>query len=456
MKLNQKTTLYAILAITLVLLLLPVILRASSTSTYFGTSAYYELRIANLDWRADANNYFLELRHNPFNLLLKGLLIVFNEQILMLALPLILGLLTQTTLFYLLKNFFKNDYKKQLITQSLIATAPPFLYTFSTINPYSLILLLTTYLLMPIQNKKIDWVKILITSFILGLFNWHTTILVSGTILVYALATNKKKFFVSPPLILLTTTIFRANQPTIQTKSTALLQLLKNTIFDLGGISGLAIFFIILAAIGFFISWDQKRKYYPIYFAIITLSILSIYNTWLLAPLTILLAILAANAFYKLSIMKWTLEMVKYLTLLSIAYGLLFSAISYASINSQSPPTIEQVNAAAHLKNVSVDMVLAHPDNAFLIQYFGDKKTMITPFTKDKKMIDDYRSLLRSENLENTKKLLQEHSIGYIYIDQKITNIVKEKQGLRFLLRNNQTFKQIYENEKVSIWRVKL
>jgi len=65
--------------------------------------------------------------------------------------------------------------------------------------------------------------------------------------------------------------------------------------------------------------------------------------------------------------------------------------------------------------------------------------------------------LFSSKDLETTRNLLFKYDIDYIFID----NVMKEglvwleqDEGLLFLLRNNETFKNVYNQTGVEIWQV--
>ena len=68
----------------------------------------------------------------------------------------------------------------------------------------------------------------------------------------------------------------------------------------------------------------------------------------------------------------------------------------------------------------------------------------------------DSNVLFYNRSLKETKRLLNKYNVSYIWIDSEMKQGLvwtKEKQGLLFLLRNKETFKNIYNKKGVQIFR---
>ncbi|MBW2988144.1 hypothetical protein KY318_01425, partial [Candidatus Woesearchaeota archaeon] len=66
-------------------------------------------------------------------------------------------------------------------------------------------------------------------------------------------------------------------------------------------------------------------------------------------------------------------------------------------------------------------------------------------------------SLLYSRNLKHTKQTLKQYNISYILITKKMLSggvWNSADEGLLFLLRNNETFKRVYEVNGNQVWQV--
>ena len=64
---------------------------------------------------------------------------------------------------------------------------------------------------------------------------------------------------------------------------------------------------------------------------------------------------------------------------------------------------------------------------------------------------DTYEML---ERIDETKELLDDYNIKYIFIDNEMKKglVWNEKEGLWFSFRNNETFKNLYDKDGIEIW----
>ena len=62
-----------------------------------------------------------------------------------------------------------------------------------------------------------------------------------------------------------------------------------------------------------------------------------------------------------------------------------------------------------------------------------------------------------NERLEEVRGKIEKYNVKYILIDKKMTEGLiwdDQNQGLRYLLRNSETFKNSYASEGVEVWKV--
>ena len=66
----------------------------------------------------------------------------------------------------------------------------------------------------------------------------------------------------------------------------------------------------------------------------------------------------------------------------------------------------------------------------------------------------DINFVFNSNDLEKTKKVLDKYEIDYIFItpEMKKKKMNNKEEGLLFLFRNKETFKNIYKWDDVEIW----
>jgi uncharacterized membrane protein len=240
--------------------------------------------------------------------------------------------------------------------------------------------------------------------------------------------------------------------------------ILTELISDLGALHGLGVFSIILAIIGFSIMWKQRKEHSLIFIPLLVMIIFLFYNKTVVVYLLFLSSILAGKAFDEIAKMKWEIKIIKDLTLILIICGILFSTVSYISRTSKINPDENIINSLDWLSHYSMagETVFSHYSRGFWINYVSGRNTMINQnfeYLPDaERRFNDSNEIFYSRNLEKTKNLLYRYNIDYIWIDEEMKNGLvweKEDEGLLFLFRNNETFKNIYNNQGIEIWKVK-
>jgi hypothetical protein len=174
------------------------------------------------------------------------------------------------------------------------------------------------------------------------------------------------------------------------------------------------------------------------------------------------MSILGGLALKRLIKLRWESFFLKEFTILLLILGLLFSTISYTNRFVVSEPGKETKKALTWLDDVSGrNLVFSTYENGFWIQYWANKKTLTDSLFNSKASENgfyDTEDILHSRDLEKTKKLLDKYQIKYIFIDptMKEGGVWNKKEGLWYLLDNNQTFKNLYQRNNVEIWEYKL
>jgi hypothetical protein len=227
-------------------------------------------------------------------------------------------------------------------------------------------------------------------------------------------------------------------------------------IADLGSPIGLSIFALILGVVGIIKTWQFRRKLKNMYLLFIVLILIGFFDIHANIYLTLLFSILAGFAFAHLVNKKWEVESLRRLTILLLIYGLLFSMISYTKRISTSDPNDSIIDALEWLNENSdnQDIILSHHSKGYWIEYFADRPVV---FDYIKQNPSEQHTLLYSRDLDVTKDLLNKSGVKYIFIDSNMKEgqVWKEKQGLWFLLRNSETFNNVYQRKNVEIWEYK-
>jgi len=225
---------------------------------------------------------------------------------------------------------------------------------------------------------------------------------------------------------------------------------------------GFGIYSLILGLIGLSVVWGRKKQVtgYLLFGFMIVLSF-AFPETKLY--LNFIVAIFAGYGFLSVIKLKWELDLIKFLTILLVIFGLLFSTLSYITRVTTSSPGNEVVESLVWLQENSREgeIVFSHPSKGHWIQTISEREVILDSETTYLKRFaeksNDSTTIFYSRNLIDTNFLFDKYDIQYIWIDAEMKEgqvWVREKEGLLFLFRNEETFKKIFENEKAEIWVV--
>jgi uncharacterized membrane protein len=205
----------------------------------------------------------------------------------------------------------------------------------------------------------------------------------------------------------------------------------------------------------------MKKNYQNIIFYLSSLLLLisSYYVVHLRIYLNILFSFLVATAILMFIKRRWKLKLIKYLTILTIICGLLFSTISYLNRLSTQEPDKSIIASLEWLENKPTGVVFSHYEKGFWIEHLANKPVIMDAMFDYAPNVgqryNDSLTIFFSRNLQITTEILDKYNVTYIWIDKKMKHgqvWEKENQGLLFLLKNSERFKSIYALEGVEIW----
>ncbi|MCA9477732.1 MAG: hypothetical protein KC535_01130 [Nanoarchaeota archaeon] len=157
-----------------------------------------------------------------------------------------------------------------------------------------------------------------------------------------------------------------------------------------------------------------------------------------------LLSFYAAKSFFKLQEREWTITFIGNLTLLLFVCILLFSTSTFLKETIQSSPHQGHVDALIYLE-----------ENGAQARVLSDEKltSFITFMTGQEALSNN--NYFYSQNYRYIDDRFKREDIGYILIDTSMLNggiWQHDEEGLLFLLKYNDNFKKIYENDEVQIY----
>ncbi len=340
---------------------------------------------------------------------------------------------------------------------ALMIISPTFIFAFTTISAYSiyLFLVLSGFNLLMSRKKNLNFLSIIPFFFATFIDFWSSLLLIILLLIYLFFNSNNKKiigvidlgivgawsiinlFFLKIPFLL---------------GPFHLQKRLPDLISDLGGLSGINFFTLLLAVIGLMLLWKRKKSY--LFYLLLILTLIPYwFNTQTIFYLSIALTFFAAQGLLKLFQKQWNLTELKKYTGLIIILGLLFSTATYLERINDNGPSTEEAKALYWIKTNIPDqkMVFSEAQNSNYIQYFSGKKPFYTFAESNPSKEELSQRIFSSLYIDELFPLLEQNQISIIYITKEMRAKLSSEQGLLFLLKNER-FKIVYSSEDAEVW----
>jgi len=467
---NEKTVFFTSLVLLIIVLSMPYTIRTlNNNNTLIDSFSYYHARIAKEVLEKgvlpDYDNLLFGGRayiFNPYHLFIAFFAKFVGIEFVSKFIPFLLGIFSFLVFYLILKNL-KIKLLNRFLIIIVLVLSPVYMYTFSISNPYSLIILLNLLgLYFFLKSKRVFFVLSALFFLSTVFFEPINTLIVLLLLLSYSLYERKKiRYFIILLIILLTAyisyyTLFCLNYGFPIGNEFIKKNFFESSVTDLGALNGFSIFAIFSSLVGLYISWRNKSRFVFIYITILLLLGLSYFTINSNYYLNFFLSVFAGLFFYRIIIMKWEISWIRNLTILFLLYGLLFSIVSYTPRLSMALPNNDIADGLSWLRyNSKEEVIFSDYKNGFWIEYFSGQPVILDPLVYNKSRLDDSRFILNSRSLKETKLLLNKYNVSYIYIDNTLRQSIGENKGLLFLLRNNETFKMVYNNSYTQIYELK-
>jgi len=455
----MKKVFWLILALVLLVLIVPGIINTIHNYHLEG-SEHYDLRIANQVLDGSITGYdnliFFDrpLLITPYHFVLAGFLFVFG-MFGKVLLPFLLGVGSFLLMYLIARKFVPNKFSRLLFFVVLLLS-PPFIHLFSTINIHALnvfLLLLGFFILM--RNTKTLSLVLAGACFYLVTYTSVYFLALIWLVLVFYLINRKeerKKLLLLG--IFLTVATFVYN---LGFFSYVLEYNYFNTlIFDFGNILGFSIFALLLFLLNLFLDWKNKKKHKEAYalfgfFVISGIFLGPVVNYYFV----IVIAYFAGSGFYKVLRRKWELSQIKTLALIVLLCGLLLSTSTMFSELGK-----REIFDTAPLEALNDGVVLTSVENGFMVQTVTGLPVLLDDYSYQlfgfNGVKQDYETMLTSRNYYDTLKLLKKYNVKGILITEDMKDELwgNREEGLVFLFRNSETFKNLYSGQKLEVWQV--
>ena len=446
---------------------LTFILRYLSTGglSYIGEKVYYYLRLAS-----------------GFSPLVKDELIIPNTKFFFdptiifyipfqyfpnyvsIIIQLVLGIASIWFIYSILSSFIKKR-EVVFICVLLVVLSPFFLYSFVRLTPFVFIsFFLSLAVQLYIKNKEKSSLILFILISLLGIhyligvvsilfclnnFRNRKNAYTKNTYTrnTYGKITYCKFLIVIGALYYLITYLLNLSPPGMYAPR---FMQLTSLFTGLGDATGYGTFFILLAFLGIFMLWKERKDYWYMYLFAFLFGIYGLFFTEVRIFSHIFLLFFSAQGLLHIIYRKWNLKLIKKMSLFVIFLGLLFSSLSFIDRESVHRPV-------PYIKEIAMELpkgiVLTDLDIGHVIQYYSKNPVLYT--TTNPYDIEKSKILFSSRNIEITIRILEEFNVDLILITKNMKDeIFSEEQGLLFLLENSKRFKKIHSSSNVDLWVV--
>jgi len=363
---------------------------------------------------------------------------------LLIFLPMLLGILT-VLLFLKIAKLIKLDQKIAVIYLILVISSAGFIFAYSTISSYALYSFFVAcgfWLALQKRYKIFSLVPFTLAS----LFDAYSSLLLLALIAIF-IGTKLKNIFhwiLFTLVSVLTGINFLTDKfilgPFVEQSATSSL------ISDLGSISGVSFFVVLLALIGVTVTW-QRRKLYTSYGLAVAVGVVYFIFPQTILLMTMITCFFAAVAAVYLYDRFWNLSKLRDYTFLLIILGLVFSNLSYLNRVSEGGPTFDDHNAMLWMKDNVEGVIFSDPDNSYVIRYITGKSVVDYPHLK----LDIQKNGLQELYVRQLFPILEEQSVDIIFVSEDMRNDLSAEQGLLFLLRNER-FKLVHSSGNAEVW----
>ncbi|MBW2992583.1 hypothetical protein KY345_05175 [Candidatus Woesearchaeota archaeon] len=471
---KEKNLYFIIIGITFLLLITPHMIRLMSYEGLIpGEDTYYHLRLADYirqNLRIPENDPLMDriYAYNPYHLILAGTSFIFGLELTSRIIPIILGLLTMTFFYLVMKNLRLGE-KKRFFICLILALSPIFIYTFSTSSHFAIIIFLNILgFYFFIKRKRLSLFLAIVTFASIPFFNFFNALITLILLFAYTIynRVNRRRLYLVSFGVTLRTLIYhfyifyRFGLP--QRASFATQPIIQSLVSDIGAMVGFSFFTILLAIIGLVVTWKKKKEFYYIYVVTLVLVLSSFYfGDYTNIYLNFIIVIMAGYGFFFLIDRRWQIKIIKNASLLLIICGIVFSMVSYITRFSGMQPYPEEVESLKWLEQNSdeMDIVLSHYSNGFWIEYFAKRPVILDSYFDYVNDLEqkyaDSKTIFYSRSLAMTTDLLDRNDIKYIWINKQMKEGLvwtESDQGLLFLFSNKEKFKKVYSDAGVDIW----
>lgn len=364
------------------------------------------------------------------------------------AVAILCGMLT-IIFFYMLLRSANISERTIQYAAIVLAISPLYLRTFIDYTPIVVIIPLTLLAVYMIHVRKP-----VIAGVIIAILPWANAVI--GTIIValciaYMLFMNRMNVWMTIISILsVVAALFLSFGSSI-----VLIAPADVFLAEIGSPNGFSFAFLTLSIIGLALLFERGWQHMFLYLTIVVVVGVSFFMPFLRMYILLLFSVYAGFAITHITRRKWSIPIIKKITLLLIGCSILFSSLVYITGLANMHPTTYDIQASSAIKRQALegDRVLAYAEYAYFLQYYTGLEPVLHPQSAQRLLTAaEYESLFTSRKLDRTEQILKKSAIRFVYVDKKLREELEEKQGLLFVMKNTDKFTLLYQNAKVEVW----
>jgi hypothetical protein len=465
---KQHATIFLIFIVMLFVLGLPFLVRyLSHEPLLFGAEPYYHMRLAENIQKGglpDADSLLFKEGHytpNLYHIILASLFLFADHSYVSMLLPIFLGI----CVFFLFNQIMKSfaiSFAYRAAALSILVLSPPFLSAFTRSSPVTFALFLTLFGLYLLTARRQGYRFFSVICFAMVPFLGVTETIVSILVLLGIFVIERHKYWlaiaISAIVLVIAFAWFYVNGFIYSISLYPVHELFS----DLGGQYGVGVFNLLLGVIGLVFVWQRRTRVVALYAVGLCFAVMPLFDPKSLVYLIFLMALLGGIGYVRLYYMKWHLRQIRFLSMLILACGLLFSGTVFINSLAASGPQRELVQGLQWLGQQDTKVVLTHSSRSAWVQEIAQKKVLTDEYSQfydfaqpNISMLNASKNMFYSRNLEKTKKLFNIYNISHVLIDPQMKSGLvwnSEEEGLLFLFRNNETFKRVYSVSGIEVW----
>jgi len=390
---------------------------------------------------------------DPFEITLLLSIIAFGKAALLL-LPAALTFLSALLLFEILK-ILKRSFLERFLATLIFIISPLSIHTLLIADSITMALFLQLLALFVLLRKNTHFAFPLTLYAIISFFG-PVHIIVS-LIVVFLFCKTKKSYTLLYWLAFIEGIVVVSYQIPVRLFRAGIKEFvvdaahLTSFISDFGGSYGFSIFVLALAGIGLAILY--KKQYLLLILILFAGVTISFFNSEFRIYANVITSILAAITMTLIVERKYSLKKIRDFSIILILCGLLFGTLSFSNRVMEFAPTSDTIQALEEMQNLPPgSRILSHRHNGFWIRSIGRQipieDSLAPPSTQE---------VWYSWDLKRTKTLLNVLNATHIFITPDMVSGStwgKPQQALHFLLKDSETFKNVYQVNHTEIWQV--